>query len=129
MNSRAAIGRARAAQSGRAAEAAVRTWLEARGLACIAANFRARVGELDLVMRDGEVVAIVEVRQRTRATHGGAGASVHAFKQRRIVAATGRLLAQRPALANARLRFDVVTVEGEAPEWRFDWIRDAFRPY
>ncbi len=119
---------ARAADTGREAEAAVRAWLEAQGLACVAANFRARVGELDLVMRDGDVVAIVEVRHRTGRTFGGARASVDAFKRRRLVAATGRLLATRPALANARLRFDVVAVEGTAPHWRYDWIRDAFRP-
>jgi putative endonuclease len=117
-----------AAATGRAAEDAARAWLEARGLACVASNFRARVGELDLVMRDGEVVVIVEVRHRSARTHGGARESVDAFKQRRLVAATGRLLATRPALANARLRFDVVAVEGCAPDWRFDWIRDAFRP-
>jgi putative endonuclease len=116
------------ADTGRAAEAAVRAWLEAQGLACVETNFRARVGELDLVMRDGDVVAIVEVRHRATASHGGARESVHAFKQRRIVAATGRLLATRPALSNARLRFDVVAVEGAPPEWQFDWIRDAFRP-
>lgn len=117
-----------AADAGRAAEVAARAWLESQGLACVATNFRARVGELDLVMRDGDVVAIVEVRHRASGTHGGARESVHAFKQRRIVAATGRLLATRPALSNARLRFDVVAVEGAAPDWRFDWIRDAFRP-
>jgi putative endonuclease len=119
--------RARNAERGREAESAARAWLESRGLAFVCANFRARVGELDLVMREGDVLVVVEVRQRTRDGYGGALGSVHAGKQRRIVAATGWLLATRPALARARVRFDVVGVEGTAPEWRFDWVRDAFR--
>jgi putative endonuclease len=125
--SRIGAARARRSDAGRAAEAAARAWLEDRGLACLLANFRARVGELDLVMRDGDVVAIVEVRYRASAAFGGAAASVDAFKQRRIVAATARLLALRPALAQARLRFDVLAVSGSAPDWRFDWLQDAFR--
>jgi putative endonuclease len=118
----------RRSDAGRAAEAAPRTWLEARGLDCLAANIRARVGELDLVMRDDDVLAIVEVRYRASDAWGGAAASVDAFKQRRIVAATARLLALRPAWARERLRFDVVAVSGAAPDWRFEWLRDAFRP-
>lgn len=118
---------AKAACIGRAAEAAARAWLEARGLTTLFANFRARVGELDLVMREAELVVIVEVRYRANSGWGGAAGSVDVFKQRRIVAATGRLLAARPALAQSRLRFDVVTVGGAAPDWRIDWIRDAFR--
>jgi putative endonuclease len=125
---RAAPARAAAAAAGRAAEAAARAWLEQQGLACVAANFRTRVGELDLVMRDRGVLVIVEVRSRSRDTWGGAAASVDAHKQRRIVAATSRLLAVRPAWARERLRFDVLAVAGTAPDWRFDWIRDAFRP-
>lgn len=128
MNAGPAVRRGRRCDTGRAAESAARAWLEARGLACLVANFRARVGELDLVMRDGDVLAIVEVRYRAGDAWGGAAASVDAFKQRRIVAATARLLALRPAWARERLRFDVVAVTGSAPEWRFEWLRDAFRP-
>jgi putative endonuclease len=122
------VRRAGAAQAGRDAETAARAWLEQRGLVCLRANFRARVGELDLVMREGEVLVIVEVRQRTHRAWGGAAGSVDAHKQRRIIGATSRLLSVQPAYAARPLRFDVVAVEGAAPEWRFEWIRDAFRP-
>lgn len=128
MSAGPAARHGRRSDTGHAAEAAARAWLETRGLACLAANFRARVGELDLVMRDGDVLAIVEVRYRASAAWGGAAGSVDAFKQRRIVAATARLLALRPAWARERLRFDVVAVTGVAPDWRFEWLRDAFRP-
>jgi putative endonuclease len=120
--------RAAAAEAGRAAELAARAWLEMQGLVCLASNFRARVGELDLVMRERDVLVIVEVRNRARVRWGGAAATVDARKQQRIVAAAARLLALRPAYARQRMRFDVVAVDGSAPDWRFDWIRDAFRP-
>jgi putative endonuclease len=85
------------------------------------------VGELDLVMRDADVIAVIEVRYRATDAWGGAAASVDAFKQRRIVAATARLLTLRPALARERLRFDVLAVTGTAPDWHYEWLKDAFR--
>ena len=64
------------------------TYLEARGLRLLGRNFRCAAGEIDLVMQavDGTVV-FVEVRQRSRIDHGGAGASIGAAKRARIVRA------------------------------------------
>jgi putative endonuclease len=114
------------------AERAARAFLEARGLAFVAANVRTRAGELDLVMRDGALVVIAEVRARAATAYGGAAASVDARKQRRILAATGLLLRLRPELAALRVRFDVVAISGVVGDtypggFRIEWIRDAFR--
>jgi putative endonuclease len=113
-------------------ERAARAFLEERGLAFVAANVRTRAGELDLVMRDGTLLVIAEVRARASSAYGGAAASVDGRKQRRILAATGLLLRLRPALAALRLRFDVLAIGGvvadaRADGFRIEWIRDAFR--
>jgi putative endonuclease len=78
-------------------------------------------------MRDPDVIAVIEVRYRATDAWGGAAASVDAFKQRRIVAATARLLTLPPALARERLRFDVLAATGTAPHWHNEWLKDAFR--
>jgi putative endonuclease len=114
------------------AERAARAFLEERGLAFVAANVRTRAGELDLVMRDGTLLVIAEVRARASSAYGGAAASVDARKQRRIIAATGLMLRIRPALATLRLRFDVLAISGVVGDtyaggFRIEWIRDAFR--
>ncbi|MBI2383775.1 MAG: YraN family protein [Gammaproteobacteria bacterium] len=97
--------------------------LLAQGLKLVARNYRSRRGELDLVMRDGPAVVVVEVRARARSDFGSAPESVDARKQRRIVLATRMLLAQRPDLAECPLRFDIVGVDGAG---RIQWLRDAF---
>lgn len=114
-NPRAAIGEA--------AETLARQRLEAAGLRLRDANFRARRGEIDLVMeaRDGQIV-FVEVRYRSRPDYGGGVASVDARKRQRLIHAARAYLHchrldQRPA------RFDVVAVDGHD---RIQWIEAAF---
>jgi len=113
---------------GAACESIAAEYLERCGLEIIARNLRCKSGELDLVCRDGDVLAIVEVRQRQREDYGGALASVNASKQRKIIRAARFLLERRANLSAMTLRFDVVAVQG-TPDGAHDirWIKDAFR--
>jgi putative endonuclease len=113
---------------GAACESLAATFLEAHGLEVLARNLRCKAGELDLVCRDGDVLAIVEVRQRQRDDYGGALASVNASKQRKIIRAARFFLEHRAILNAYTLRFDVVAVQG-SPQGahRIRWIKDAFR--
>lgn len=112
---------------GRRAEEAARAYLIAQGLTTVAANVRFNGGELDLVMREGEVLAFIEVRYRRSAAFGGGAASVDARKQRRMALAAQLFLQRNPRLAALPCRFDVVEAEGDAHAPRLRWIRDAFR--
>lgn len=111
------------AARGVAAEDAALHFLQTRGLKLLHRNFRARNGELDLVMNDRGTLAVIEVRARQSDRHGGAAASVTASKQQRIVRATQLLLAQQPSLAALPVRFDVVTFDGDD---RPDWLQGVF---
>ena len=111
---------------GRAAESAAARLLERSGYRILAANFRARGGELDLVAMDGAALAIVEVRYRASDRFGGGAASIDALKRGRIVRAARVLLATNPALARLPARFDVVEVSGPAEALDCRLIRGAF---
>jgi putative endonuclease len=113
---------------GAVCEAMAAEYLRAQGLEIIARNLRCKAGELDLVCRDGDVLAIVEVRQRQSDDYGGALASVNASKQRKIIRAARFLLERRAHSSAMTLRFDVVAVR-ESPDGAHDirWIKDAFR--
>ena len=52
----------------------------------IARNFSAKCGEIDLVMRDGDHVALIEVRYRGRSRFGDSASSVTLKKQQKIFA-------------------------------------------
>jgi len=104
---------------GDAAELAARAYLVRAGLRFVEANYRTPGrggGEIDLVMRapDGTLV-FVEVRQRSGASHGGAGASISAVKQQRIILAARHYLMRFATLPPCR--FDVLLVQGAQMEW------------
>lgn len=101
--------------------------LLAAGLALLHRNYRCRLGELDLVAREGGTLVIVEVRLRSSSRFGGAAASITHTKRRRIVLATRHLLARYPSLQKLPVRFDAVLVgAGDGP---IEWLRGAFDAY
>ena len=109
--------------AGQDAEAAARRLLEDAGFAFVAANVRYKVGEIDLVMRDGEVLVFVEVRTRRSAAFGGAAASIGRRKQARLRRAAQCYLLERfGQRAWPGCRFDAVVFQGGSRQW----IRDAF---
>jgi putative endonuclease len=115
-------------QRGAAAEQRALQYLQAQGLCVLARNLRCKAGELDLVGLDGEVLAVVEVRQRSTARFGGALASVTRRKQRKIIRATRYFLLRRVEWRSRALRFDVLALDGPpdgTPRTR--WLKDAFR--
>jgi putative endonuclease len=108
------------AAAGDAAERLAARHLEERGYRIVARNVRSKVGELDLVARDGEVLCFIEVRLR----RDGRGAeSVDAGKRRRLVRAARQYLVAR-RLGEPRCRFDVVAVTVDPPSCAI--LRDAF---
>ena len=114
-------------QSGRRAEELAAEFLRAQGFEIVQRNYLRRLGELDLIARDAQLLIIAEVRTRSSAAYGGAAASVDRRKQQRITRAATALLQQRADLARLPVRFDVIVVKdphGAAP--RIEWIRHAF---
>ncbi len=89
--------------------------LQGRGLKLVETNYRCRGGEIDLIMRDGGTLVFVEVRQRSSASHGGALASIHGEKKRRLVCAAQTYLLRFTEAPPCR--FDVVAVEGGTVDW------------
>ncbi|MBS3911005.1 MAG: YraN family protein [Hydrogenophaga sp.] len=120
---------------GDAAEDMALAHLQRHGLALVQRNFKTSGrggGEVDLIMRepDGTLV-FVEVRQRGSTRQGGAGASITATKQRRIVLAARHFLLRLGS--EPPCRFDVVLIQGQlAPPagaaglLHIDWLRAAF---
>ena len=95
--------------------------LQRQGLRLVESNFRCKCGEIDLIMRDGEVLVFVEVRQREGMSHGGAAASITPAKIRRVVRAAQTYLLRFPRMPPCRI--DVVAIDGD----KLDWLEDAIQ--
>jgi putative endonuclease len=102
--------------------------LERRGYAIIERRYRSRVGEIDIVARDGEVTVFVEVKARGGAEFGGGAEAVTPFKQRTITRVALDYIARR-RLFDRPCRFDVVVVDISKGEPRVEVIPHAFDSY
>ena len=110
-------------RAGQKAERRARTILEQAGLVFIAANVRYKLGEIDLVMREGPIIVFVEVRARASLGWGGAAGSIDGRKQQRIIrAAQLWMQAHCGSRGWPPCRFDVVAFEAG----RMNWIQQAF---
>ncbi len=93
---------------GDAAERQAEEFLKSRGFAIVERNFRTRMGEIDLVAKDGETAVFVEVRSRSSSAFGSPEETVTAPKRRRLIL-TAQAWAQSRAWEGP-MRFDVVAI-------------------
>ncbi|WP_065817285.1 MAG: YraN family protein [Nitratireductor rhodophyticola] len=82
--------------------------LRLKGYRILARRYRTKLGEIDLIARRGDVVAIVEVKARPTVEAAMDAVSYHA--QIRIERAADLWLARQPDHARLSLRFDLVAV-------------------
>lgn len=100
------------------------TFLKQKGLTLVHRNFRTRLGEIDLIMKDASTLVFIEVKTRRHCGKGSPLASVHAGKQQQILTmAQIYLTTQRPQFQN--IRFDVVGVLLGTPAI-LQWVKRAF---
>lgn len=101
--------------------------LSAQGLEIIARGYRCRLGELDIVCRDGDALVIVEVRARSTGAYTTALDSISRRKRQRIVNAARHFLMRHPHWFHRPLRFDVVAIDAvDTDQPRLSWVRNAF---
>ncbi|GAB4358046.1 MAG: YraN family protein [Oricola sp.] len=82
--------------------------LRLKGFRILARRYRTPSGEIDLIARRGDLVAIVEVKARP--TLAEAMDAVTPYALRRIEAAADLWLSRQPDHARLSLRFDIVAV-------------------
>lgn len=84
-------------------------WLKRHGVRVIERNVRTKLGEIDLIARDGDTLVFIEVKTRRGEAMGPPAAAVTPPKQRRI-GKLAQAYMQRRRLAGVACRFDVVGV-------------------
>lgn len=119
-------GRVTGPPLGRQGEAAAARELRRAGMEILEVGFRSRLGEIDLIAREGETIVFVEVKARAGLGFGRPAESVTRAKRERMARVAQVYLARR-RFHDRACRFDVVEVLrcGQTNEIRH--IRDAFR--
>jgi putative endonuclease len=114
---------------GAAGELLARRHLERKGYRFLAANWRRSYGELDLIMRDRDVLVFVEVKTRHGERLGTAEESLTAAQARRLLRGAQSFLAEREDLAGLfwRVDFIAITLSPTGEVSRLTHIVDAVR--
>lgn len=92
------------------AEKQAEIYLLAKEYTTVARNWRCRSGEIDLIMRDKDVLVFVEVRSRTGTTRYGMAVESVNYRKQRQVRETAEVFLYRQGHTMMQVRFDVVTV-------------------
>jgi putative endonuclease len=109
------------ASTGERFERAAEALLKAAGLTLVERNWSCRMGEIDLIMREGATLVFVEVRKRDSARFGGASASIGSQKRGRLERAIGLYLSGLPRTPACRI--DAVLFDGGGSA---RWVRNIF---
>lgn len=88
-------------------------FLELLGYVVVERNVRTRYGELDIVARDGAVLVFVEVRTKSKTTHGHPFETIDYRKQKKLIGMARWYLHARNIGDTVDCRFDAVAVVGE----------------
>ena len=84
--------------------------LTATGLRVLARNWRTEQGEIDIIARDGEVLAFCEVKTRRGNAFGTPAEAVVPTKARRLRRLAAQWLTDHPEAGTREVRFDVIAV-------------------
>lgn len=100
--------------------------LRAQGIAIVATNYRVgKMGEIDIVARDGDTLVFVEVKLRRTTKYGTPEEAITPAKQRTI-----RRMAEYYLMMNkiddTPCRFDVVAIETHHSEYVIRHHKDCF---
>jgi len=90
-------------------EETVAEWYRSSGFEVVARNWRCPQGELDLVLRHGDLVVVCEVKTRSSTAFGAPVEAVTRAKQARLRRAATRWLGEGSHHAGL-VRFDVASV-------------------
>ena len=101
--------------------------LRRRGYEILARRYRTRLGEIDIIARDGRTMVFVEVKARNGPEFGGAAAAVTVWKQRRVALMATDYLARR-RVGDCPCRFDVVAIDFKDGNNRIEVYANAFVP-
>lgn len=94
-----------------AEELAQRT-LAKRGWRCLAANYRTRFGEFDLLCHTGTHLALIEVKQRAQSTYGFAAEMISKRQLARMMRTFEHYLLHHPEHRHLPVQIDAFLVAG-----------------
>lgn len=100
----------------------VAEYLKTQGYEILEKNYRCRIGEIDLIAKEGETLVFVEVKYRRNDKMGDPKEAVDQKKQEKISMTASYYLMRECGRMDIPCRFDVAAVLGE----QIEVVKNAF---
>lgn len=111
---------------GSSGERRAQQYLAERQMSLVTANYRCRYGEIDLIMRHGDCLVFVEVKQRKHARFGSPLEMVTLGKQTKLRRAAEHYIIKNAISGHQAMRFDVVGIIAGGSDETVEWVQNAF---
>jgi len=111
---------------GRTGEEIAAEYLAGKGYEILAANWRIKHKEIDLIARDGDYLVIVEVKTRTTDGWENPKEAITNKKIRNLVNAAEAYIMINDVMMETR--FDIVTLIPAGDGWEIEHVKEAFYP-
>ena len=100
-------------------------FLKKKGYRVIEKNYACKVGEMDIIAKEKDTLAFIEVKTRTSLAFGPPQLAVTPFKQRQLSKVALNFLTEKK-LEDVKARFDVVAILLPPEKEEIELIRNAF---
>ncbi|MFO7839971.1 MAG: YraN family protein [Desulfosalsimonadaceae bacterium] len=110
---------------GQTGESLALKYLLKRGYKLLESNYRNRIGEIDIIARDGDTLVFVEVKTRRSERYGSPRLAVTPHKQKKI-SRTALAYLKYTGQMDCKARFDVVFVKTGGTRPEIELIQNAF---
>jgi putative endonuclease len=112
--------------TGKLGEAAAASYIEKIGFLILDKNYRVKNAEIDIIAKDKDTIAFIEVKTRRTLRKGLPAESVNYTKQKKIISAALFYIRENN-INNTRLRFDVIEVLDINGSHELKLIKNAFQ--
>ena len=112
-------------QFGKESESLAVGMLKKKGYQILETNYMTKLGEIDIIAKDGKALVFIEVKARKTQRYGDPKFSITPHKQKKISMAALYYLKETGQM-NTKARFDVVTVKSHFNPPKIEIIKNAF---
>jgi len=110
---------------GQAGENQAITFLKKNGYHILEKNYRSKLGEIDVIAKDSETIAFIEVKTRRSTYYGHPKEAITLDKQKKI-SMTALEYLKKHKLIHSKARFDVITISYISQKPDIQLIKNAF---
>lgn len=109
---------------GKQGEWEAQKFLHAQGYQILQINWRYKRWEIDIIAKEGDILAFVEVKSRSSTAYGEPFQFVNLKKQKNLIKAAGVFL--KKINHQGDIRFDIVSIYSQGGKQDISLIKDAF---